>query len=437
MIRLSNTTKKLQAVLGGAITTSQPQAVVSFYDENNAGEQTRGADQETNLNSTTDVDICNALGTGKESYTRNIDTLTIYNRDTVSATVTVKIDDGGTESILIKATIAPNETLTYDHESGWDVITGSSFLMSLTEFGGRLTLVSATPVMTTDQTAKTTVYFTPYKGNVIPLYNGTYLVPTEFTELSQATTDTTKSPAAVTTNSNYDLFVWSDSGTLRCTRGPAWSSDTSRGTGAGTTELELVKGVYLNKVAITNGPAANRGTYVGTVRSNGSSQIDWKLGSAAANGGEAFFGVWNNYNRVLVSWNVQDTTDSYTYQSTTIRAMNGSNTNRATFVRGLDEDGVFCQNSQTIGTSASGDVPVISIGLDATNAFAANASLGFQQTGSPVANSTETHYSGLPGIGLHYLQCVEKCSAAVAACQFYGDQGGTIIRQAFIGLARA
>lgn len=121
MIRLSNTTKKLQAVLGGAVTTSQPQAVVSFFDENNSGEKTRGADQETNLNSSTDVDICNALGTGKESYTRNIDTLTIYNRDTVAATVTVKIDDGGTETILVRRAVPPSGTLTYDHESGWNV----------------------------------------------------------------------------------------------------------------------------------------------------------------------------------------------------------------------------------------------------------------------------------------------------------------------------
>lgn len=130
MIRLSNTTKKLQAVLGGAITTSQPQAVVSFYDQNNAGEQTRGADQETNLNSTTDVDICNALGTGKESYTRNIDSLTIYNKDTVSATVTVKIDDGGTESILKKVILATQETLSYDHESGWSVQTANGAIKS-------------------------------------------------------------------------------------------------------------------------------------------------------------------------------------------------------------------------------------------------------------------------------------------------------------------
>ena len=88
---------------------------------------------------------------------------------------------------------------------------------------------------------------------------------------------TTKSPAAATTNSNYDLFVWNDGGTYRCTRGPAWSSDTARGTGAGTTELQLLNGILTNKNAITNGPAANKGTYVGTVRTNGSSQVDFQL----------------------------------------------------------------------------------------------------------------------------------------------------------------
>lgn len=125
MIRLSNITKVLQAVLAGAITTSQPQAVVSFFDENVQGEDTRGADQENNLNSSTDVTICSALGTGKEGFTRNIDTLTIYNRDTASVTVTVKIDDATVETILVKATLATAETLGYDHESGWWVQTAA------------------------------------------------------------------------------------------------------------------------------------------------------------------------------------------------------------------------------------------------------------------------------------------------------------------------
>jgi len=307
-------------------------------------------------------------------------------------------------------------------------------------FCGRLTLATATPVMTSDQTAKTTIYYTPYKGDVILIYDGTYMVPTVFTELSQATTDSTKSPAAVTTNSNYDLFVWNDSGTIRCTRGPAWSSDTARGTGAGTTELELVKGVYLNKVAITNGPAANRGTYVGTIRSNGSSQIDWKLGSSAASGGEAFLGVWNMYNRVSVMPAVQDTTDSWTYQSTTIRPMNNSATNRISFVRGLDEDSVWAQNSIGTSSSGSGDLGIASIGLDSTTANAANSATT-QPSAAGAANtfaSLYPSYAGLPGIGLHYLQCLERCVGVVAAVTFFGDEGApTVARQQFTAQVRA
>jgi len=313
-------------------------------------------------------------------------------------------------------------------------------------FGGRLTLASGTPVMTTDQTAKTTVYFTPYNGDVIPIYDGTDMVPTQFTELSQATTDATKSPAAVAASKNYDVFVWNDSGTIRATRGPTWDSgavagsDVVRGTGAGSTELQMVKGIWTNKNAITNGPAANRGTYVGTIRSNGSSQIDWKLGSSAASGGEAFLGVWNMYNRVSVMPAVQDTTDSWTYQSTTIRPMNNSATNRISFVRGLDEDSVWAQNSIGTSSSGSGDLGIAGIGLDSTTANAANSATT-QPSAAGAANtfaSLYPSYAGLPGIGIHYLQCLERCVGVVAAVTFFGDEGApTVARQQFTAQVRA
>lgn len=154
---------------------------------------------------------------------------------------------------------------------------------------GRLTLASATPVMTAAQTAKTVVYYTPYVGNQVPLYDGssTFNMAT-FAELSNDLTQSATGkagPAAATTNSNYDFFVWDDAGTKRLTRGPLWTSDTARGTGAGTTELQRVNGIWTNKVAITNGPAAGMGTYVGTIRTDGSSQANWNPTPAAAAGG--------------------------------------------------------------------------------------------------------------------------------------------------------
>jgi len=82
-------------------------------------------------------------------------------------------------------------------------------------------------------------YYTPYNGNQMPIYTE----PSWFDGFLGAANITTASvtgnagPAVVAANSNYDLFAWSTSGTVTLTRGPAWTSDTARGTGAGTTEL--------------------------------------------------------------------------------------------------------------------------------------------------------------------------------------------------------
>lgn len=340
---------------------------------------------------------------------------TIYSTITASAygaltTVTVANDSGTLDSGLSAVAYGLISSLNTGMPVG---VSGIPIVCS-----GRLTLASATPVMTSDQAGKTTIYFTPYNGAVIPVYNGTNHVPTPFLELSQATTDSTKSPAAVANNSNYDLFVWNDAGTLRCTRGPAWTSDTARGTGAGTTELEMVKGLLLNKVAITNGPAANRGTYVGTVRSNGSAQIDWKLGTAASGGGPAWLGVWNMYNRVDVVAQSEDTVASYTYQTATARSMNASTNNRVSFVLGVAEDAIHAERSQFIENSASGDIPGIGISLDSTSSFTESAvwtNIQASGQGVPVARF---HRLGL--LGFHYLQAVEIVAGTAAACTFYG-----------------
>jgi len=297
-------------------------------------------------------------------------------------------------------------------------------------FGGRLTLASGTPVMNSDQAGKTTVYFTPYNGDVIPIYDGTDMVPTQFTELSQATTDATKSPAAVAANKNYDKFVWNDAGTKRCTRGPAWSSDTARGTGAGTTELEMVKGVLVNKYDITNGPAAQRGTYVGTIRSNGSSQIDWKLGSSAAGGGEAFLGVWNMYNRVSVAACVRDSTNSWSYNSATIRSLNNSATNRISVVFGLAED-TYKVDVLVFGSSGAASNLTVGIGINSTSVNSAMRQgligLGY--------NGNATAYVAGTALGFNYFQALDINGNGTDNLTRYGLASDTnvTVREALTG----
>lgn len=284
--------------------------------------------------------------------------------------------------------------------------------------GGRLTLESGVGVSTSDQTGKTTVYYTPFKHNRIMVYDGTQWVWRTFSELSQATTDSTKSPAAVAASKCYDIFCWLDSGTLRATRGPAWSSDTSRGTGAGTSELEFFEGRWVNKVAVTNGPAARRGLYVGSIGSDGSSQINDKGGSSALRH------VWNTYWRVPRPMVAIDTTDSWNYTTATFRQANAAAGNQLSYLVGLAEDAVTARvavtsaNNNTAGARATPGIGIDSTSVNSAQIFGGG---GVSSASSPGSLGV-AHYDGIPGIGRHTLVWLEW-STASGTTTWYGDSG--------------
>ena len=268
---------------------------------------------------------------------------------------------------------------------------------------GRLTLASATPVMTSSQSAKTTIYFTPYVGNSVPLYDGSNFVNTPFAEISVATTDTTKNPAAIGASKVNDWFVWNDSGTLRLSHGPDWTNDTTRSAG---TALTMVNGVLLNNTSITNGPAASRGTYVGTTRSNASSQLDWILGGVASGGVAGFLGVWNAYNRVTVSAASTDNGAAYTYSSSTVRQARASAGNQISVVYGLAEDGTQIQYAGRVSLAASSAAAVFGIGVDSTSAFIGQGVLaGGVSTAGVGATAV---YAAAPMLGLHVFAANEQ-----------------------------
>lgn len=279
---------------------------------------------------------------------------------------------------------------------------------------GRLTLQTAVPVMVTAQTAKTTIFYTSYIGNQIPIYDGTYWAATQITggEISVLTTDTTKSPAAIGVSKVNDWFIWNDAGTVRIGHGPDWTSDTVRSAG---TALVMVNGILLNNASITNGPAASRGTYVGTTRSNASSQFDWVFGSLASGGSNGFFGLWNTYNRVDIKSFCGDTTTQWNYAVvSTWRAANASNNMRHTFIRGLDEDGIS-GDFTTAGSIATAAIAAVGIGLDSTTAFSGATSFTASANGTPMT----AKYSGVPGLGVHFLQAIEFSTGATST--FYGN----------------
>ncbi len=313
----------------------------------------------------------------------------------------------------------PSSANPEGHFAGLDSALSASGTPSIAQ--GRLTGTSLTPITTSDVTAATTIYYTPHIGARVPIYNGTSFVMTTFAELSNVLANSATGnagPAAAAANSNYDLFVWNDSGTVRLTRGPLWTSNTGRGTGAGTSELERVAGLRVNKQAITNGPAAQRGTYVGTIRTDASSQ-----GVDAAH--QRY--MWNEFNRAARPLVKKFGADTWTYSTAAWRQSNGDSTYKVEIVQGADVDAVqvfhaaMCLNSTTTPRTVRAGV-----GLDSVTAFSGLTN-GASATSSAVGSCLGT-YIGLPGIGYHYFAGLEFGRGADAQT-WYGDGGNSAIDQ--------
>ena len=277
-------------------------------------------------------------------------------------------------------------------------VNAQNFLNSICD--GRLTLESGVPVSTSDQTAKTSVYLTPYKGNRIALYDGTsrWEVLT-FSEL-------TFSLSGLAADTNYDLFVYNNAGTPTARSPVAWTDATTR-----ATALTTQNGVYVKSGATTD-------RYVGTVRTTGTiGQTQIKFGSYASGGGEAWFGIWSAYNRVRAPFFVADSAGSWTYSGTTYRASNNSATARVSQVVGLNEEPVEVGHRLTV-TNAAANAALSALGLDSTTS-PITGTTGFSFIAS--TNSVLTSFwRGFLGVGFHYVSALEATNNGGTNCTFFG-----------------
>lgn len=297
---------------------------------------------------------------------------------------------------------------------------GQTVGSTLVQPQGRLTLTSGTPALSAAVSGATSVFYTPAVGNLVPLWNGAAFVMTAFAEVSQALSDSTKSPSAAVAGQVYDLFAWLDGSTVRVTRGPTWSagaaagSNSARGSGAGSSALTRVAGLLVNAAAIANGPAAGYGTYVGTIMTDaGGATVSFSAGSAAVGGGAAWIGLWNAYNRVPVSGQVRDTTSSWTYATAAWRAANNSATMRVTAVAGLSEDVWEAEYMAVAASSAAGFSA--GVGVNTTGNFTGLAPyLSLQSIGSSTAKATFTP------LGVSYASAVEHVYSG-GSTTFYGN----------------
>lgn len=112
-----DTTVKLEIVLAAAVATAQPEFHVHFRDRNRDGQYAEPGVFRGATNSMTDVTLLAAPG--DNTPRREIEEITLYNKDTVGVTFTVKTDDGTTERIIIKKGVDAGGTLQYQRGVGW------------------------------------------------------------------------------------------------------------------------------------------------------------------------------------------------------------------------------------------------------------------------------------------------------------------------------
>lgn len=122
-------TKTIKVVMSGAATTTNPDYVVSYADNN--GTTFTEASGDGTLNGTTDVTVVAAPASG---YRRVVKTISIQNRDTAPVTLTIKYDNSGTQRTIARVTLQAGDTWstdgTYDSNGALKQIAGSVNLTS-------------------------------------------------------------------------------------------------------------------------------------------------------------------------------------------------------------------------------------------------------------------------------------------------------------------
>ncbi|WP_315731662.1 MULTISPECIES: hypothetical protein [unclassified Bradyrhizobium] len=243
---------------------------------------------------------------------------------------------------------------------------------------GRLTLTSGTPITTADVTAATNVYYTPYNGNIITLYDGAIWVPVKFTEITLALT-------GLTANTNYDVWGRINSGALALDT-TAWTNATTRATAI----------AQQDGVDVKSGDATRR--LLGTIRITGTTgQCEDSIARRY---------VSNRYNDVPRPMQVNDPASTWAYSTATWRQANGNTANQLDYVCCVARL-VQAIVSAAVVTTVTCNVSV-GIGIDVVPT-ASSGSMFI--TANAIASSgslpTTAYYAGTPGVGRHFLTWIE------------------------------
>lgn len=311
---------------------------------------------------------------------------------------------------------------------------------------GYLTPTSGVPIIPGDVAGATSIFYTPYKGNLIPIYGGTQFATFSFAELPLAL-----SAGSQLASSIYDVFVFLNAGVVTIAFGPPWTSGSTggsvtpgscaRGQGALSSQLTRINGILVNLASIpaaNNGGStfvigANLGTYVGSLfvdATNGQASFTRTWGGNGA-GGLRKWALWNAYNRVPIILQGGDGTASWTYAGSGVwRQSNAAVANQLQLFSGLSEEEAAIDFRQTVNASTNGCQ--IGIGMNSTTVPSGYTYLTNNSSGAGPSLSSAV-FINPPFLGVNNANMIELGSPGAALSTFKGTNANMVMTARYMG----
>jgi hypothetical protein len=270
---------------------------------------------------------------------------------------------------------------------------------------GRLTLTSGQPVPIGSTTGASTVYYTPYLCNSLTLWDGGKYVTVTFAETAIAL-------SGLVSGRPYDVFGYLVGGVLTLQL-VAWTNDTTR-----ASAITMSEGLWLK--------TSDSRLLLGTIYTTSATTTEDSAGTTAGQfGGRRF--VSNAYNRVPRRNGVYDTTNFWSYTSSTWRIANGATSpnNCIQWVSALSEQGFSAsvRAAVQLANNTAANYAYVGVGLDGAGPSLWQA--GAQNTLAtyvtwPIIATSE----GYAGAGRHVVCWLE--SGADSTSTFLGQYAATV-----------